>query len=282
MRISKYFDFTYSTAPSGATGGSGAWSFTLPAGFTRYMFVAVGGGGGGVSGARVASFQSGYAYGGQGGGVSRHMGAISDLPSLTLSITVGAAGTGGTAPIVDQTRGNPGTRGGNTIVTSSGTDIVSARGGVGGQDASSGTDSEPGGVGTEGSSPGPAIGLTGPSLAGWGHFAGTGGYGTQSSGGTAGTYGSLGTKRAAGGTTPGSAGSAGGNGADNTSVYPFAGGGGGSAYRDPSTPYAGVGLAGGNGGLYGGGGGAGQTVFTGYTAGNGGNGAAGFVRIYLW
>lgn len=91
---------------------SGTW--TKPSGANIVLVEAWGAGGGGGSGHRNASAASAYGgAGGSGGAYFYQFFKASDLPS-TVSVTIGAGGSGGAAVTVDSTLGNLGTNGGNT------------------------------------------------------------------------------------------------------------------------------------------------------------------------
>lgn len=89
-------------------------NFVMPSGYLEIESDLTAGGGGGGSGRRGAAgvIRSGGAPGGAPGRVVRRHRNIAAGTSITL--TIGAAGTGGAAQTVDNTTGNNGTSGGNT------------------------------------------------------------------------------------------------------------------------------------------------------------------------
>ncbi len=94
-------------------------TFTVPNGVTRVKFyVTGGGGGGGYSSEATGSYA--YAAGGGSGGTA--IGSASVTPGQSISVTIGAAGTGGTSPSPNGTAGG----------TSSFGSYASATGGAGG------------------------------------------------------------------------------------------------------------------------------------------------------
>lgn len=91
---------------------SGTW--TKPAGVKTVVVTLIGGGGGGGSGMRGAAGTVRCGGGGGGGGtVTTRQFDASDL-TATVTVTVGAAGTGGAAQTVDSTIGNAGNSGTTT------------------------------------------------------------------------------------------------------------------------------------------------------------------------
>ncbi len=128
------------TFSGGITGGVGnmqvftsTGTFTVPAGVTKVKVTLIGGGGGGGGGNNCIN-----AGGGGGGGAAIEI--ISGLtPAGTVTVTVGAGGTGGG---VDA----PGGTGG----TSSFGAFCSATGGVGGAGATAGSTPGAGGIGSGG------------------------------------------------------------------------------------------------------------------------------------
>lgn len=155
---------------------SGSW--VVPAGVTSVSAVVIGGGGGGI----------GNANGGCGGsgGDLRTFNNLAVTPGETLTITVGAGGTGGTAP----------TQGGISRIQRGGTTLLQASGGgagtISGSGARNGTSTAIGGSvsgGDGGTSPNTTTALCsgGGAAGGYAGAGGNGGAGTNS--GTAGAGG---------------------------------------------------------------------------------------------
>lgn len=118
---------------------NGTW--TKPPGCTFVFIKAIGGGGGGGSGRRGASAT--IRSGGGGGGGSAYNEKLfkaSDLPA-SLTITIGAGGSGAPAVTVDNTSGSMGGVGGSTSARTGnpGTEVFFAPGGGGGGGGSNGT-----------------------------------------------------------------------------------------------------------------------------------------------
>jgi hypothetical protein len=281
---------------------SASATFVTPPGYIGFDVTAIGAGGGGGSGRRGAagSARTGGAAGG-GGAYKRDLVAASSL-TATVSVTVGAGGTGGAAQTVDSTNGNPGTAGGNS---SFGTFVVGyagsfgqggtaatplGGGGGGGLSAASGTTGgAPQNTGTGqqfggGNSTSPNAGCSG-SGGGAGGAAGNTGGGSVLGGAGGGQGGEINTSNIvqdgqAGGSNSGTngGGGAGGTSGDTSSTAGTAGtgrsgGGGGGSQRS-----AGVASAGGAGGVGAGGGGGGASE-NGINSGAGGAGGNGFVGI---
>jgi hypothetical protein len=285
------FDYNVTTA-SGATGGSGSWTWTIPGGTHIIEIDAIGAGGGGGSGRRGASGTNRYGGGGGASGGWTHMTCVvANLPTSTLSVTIGAGGAGGTAVATDDTNGATGSAGGVTKVMSSGVTIC-AMNTAGNQPGNGGTTSAGGGgtwpagystfaLGSNGNSGQTGAGFGGNNanscLVGGSGGAGLSATDTPASGGQGGT--GMGqifaySTSAPGGVAPG------GNGSDavdyTSTTYGrlLVGGGGASGASN-------VGGPGGNGGAgwRGGGGGGGGASQNGYASGGGGKGGDGFVRI---
>ena len=100
-------------------------SFLVPSGVTSIAAVAVGGGGGGAA---STSALGGFSGGGGAGGALHWRNAISVTPGETLSIGIGAAGTGGTAA-----GSNNATAGGESFIKRGTTYLVQAPGGEAGK-----------------------------------------------------------------------------------------------------------------------------------------------------
>jgi hypothetical protein len=285
---SETFLFTRSSAPASASGSNGSYTWTIPSTAKMLTVDCIAAGGGGGSGRRwAAGNPRGGGGGGGPGGRSVFNVPVSELPSLGLSIAVGAGGAGGAAVTANDTNGNAGSTGGvsQVTITSNAAFLAIAWAGMGG-----GAGAASGGAGggnqfsntfTGGS--GGAGGVTAAgSNSGFGAMAasGGGGGGGISSGDVAFGGGSSSgaeiarnTQGSAAGGAVGAAGAAGGSSAAGGSG---AGGGGGGA---STTAAAG---AGGNGAAYGGGGGGGGASVNGFNSGAGGNGGDGVVRITVW
>jgi len=124
-------------------------TFVIPSGVNRLFISGAGGGGGGGAGSQ--DFGSG-GRGGSGGGGSAIGTSIIDVsayPGDTLTITIGAAGTGGVAQA-----GNAASGGDTIVVTSGAVELIRIRGGAGGT-AAAGTSSGIG-LGGDGGSGGAA------------------------------------------------------------------------------------------------------------------------------
>lgn len=93
---------------------AGTYTFVWPPGYNCIQSDLIGGGGGGGSGRRGAAgtARSGGAAGGAPGRYVRNVNSVSAGTSIT--VTVGSAGSGGTAVSSDNTAGNDGTAGGNS------------------------------------------------------------------------------------------------------------------------------------------------------------------------
>lgn len=251
--------------------GNGTW--TKPSGAKAVDVIAVGGGGGGGSGSCTASGAT--AIGGAGGGgavLIKKTYNASDLGS-SVSVTVGAAGSAGTAVGPGASAGVSGGIGGTSTFGT----ILSAYGGGGGSQGVTSTSRSAGsGAGTAGA------GGTGASAAVNGGLPNTGnGVGIAGGGGGVTGTNDVGQPSesgggAGGGTTGSSAGQNGG-----TSVFSCGGGGGGGSTNTTTTPQAGGtggGIntyitAGGGGGTAGtAAGGAGGTGTAGVYNGSGGGG----------
>jgi hypothetical protein len=279
---SEAYDFYYATAPSGATGGSGSWTWNIPSWSTMQVITMIGAGGGG-GGGRIGA--SGAVCGGGGGGGSGAYGTF--ITRITggdqIEVLVGAGGAGAAARGPAIANGFSGTAGGNTsvrwvtpnITLRHGSAFGAGGGGGGGASSVLGSNGTAGAVGT-----------------------GTAILGTAGSGAT-GNTGSL-VGNAGGGSNTNS--TQGGRAGGSIDATPTAFNGGallGGSFTDireslllPNlSPRIGTGAKGGNasitadaqagdnaGGL-GGGGGGGGAALSGFLGGAGGNGGDGFVRI---
>lgn len=246
----------------------GSYSFIVPAGVTSISVVCVSGGGGALS-----ALQGGSGTGGNLGYANN----IAVTPGETLSVVVGAGGSGNLDNDVSA-------RGGRSTLSRGATQFVSVRGGYWSNGGSADTNPQPG-------------------------LAGTGGSGAGGGGGAGGYSGNGGAPN-----TNAPAGGGGGGGADrdiyypdpNTEASPGCGGGGGvgllgegaSGTKGPSSGTGGRGGSGGGnggdqssfnggvGGSFGGGGGMGGYLYDFFYdsfnyVGPGGNGGNGAVRI-IW
>lgn len=296
------------------------FTLTLPTGAVSYQFEAWGGGGSGGSGRRgAAGGGRGGGGGGGGGAYNRLVTTYAGIGASSLTCTIGAAVTGGTAITADDTNGNAGTAGNNTTVGA----LLTGYGGGGGAGGTNSTTSGGGGGGTLGVGP---VGLGGSNIAGGapsdvtltaGHFGGggaqSGGLGKAAGwgGGGGGGQSPVTPLGAAGGSSSqgGSGGGGGGpltngnvavaGGTGGSAVGLNAGGGAGGAATgangDPGTAgpsVLGPGTGGGGGGSQtpgvggsggnGGiacGGGGGAGSLNGSNSGAGGNGGAGLIRF---
>jgi len=242
---------------------TGAQSWVVPTGVTEVSAVVVAGGGGG--GGSADNDETGA--GGAGGGLA--YATFSVTPGETLTVTVGAAGNGGGA------EGNGGA-GGFSSIARSGTTLVRANGGSGGQ-FSGGTST--GGTVVTGTGGSGGNGGAGSDRASTNAGGGGGGGGYSGNGGNGGSAASTGSA------TAGSGGGGGGGGGGTTNTTRGGGGvgvlGAGSNGAAGAANVSGGGGSGGNtgaaiGGAYGGGGrGAAGTEVSGSA------GSQGAVRI-IW
>lgn len=183
-------------------------TYTIPSGITKIYASGVSGAGGGGGGGGDNSSGNGGGSGG-GGGAGEYVPplALTVTPGETLTITVGAGGSGGTAGTSGGTLATNGSAGTQTMIVGSvsGTLLVANGGSGGGRGHNSFSDPVNGAAGTAGA------GGTGSSTTG--HLNG--------STGTAGVAGSKGNDRLGGaggsGPAPGNAGGRGGTGNGNNS-----------------------------------------------------------------
>ena len=168
----------------------GTTNLTIPSGCTSIQWIVVGGGGAGGGIDTGAGAVSGYHCGGGGGGGGVSTGSLSVTAGQSLTLVIGAAGSGGS--------GNPDnwTSGGNSTLTYAGTLQATSLGGqrgyyavksglVGPGGTSSGPTANPGGNGivNRGSGGGGGSGGVGGDATGTSVIDGTGG-----DGGAAGTF----------------------------------------------------------------------------------------------
>lgn len=119
-------------------------TYTKPSG-TSFVLVEVwGAGGGGGSGRRGAASTHRSGGGGGGGGAYNYKVFKASEVGSTVTVTIGAGGTGGAAVTTNDTDGNAGADGGNTTFGS----LLTGYGGNGGNAGSSGTGLGGGGGGT--------------------------------------------------------------------------------------------------------------------------------------
>jgi len=243
---------------------SGSYSFIVPAGVTSICGLVMGGGGAGAP-----SITNGTSTGGGGGGGGLSWkNNISVTPGETLSVVVGAAGTGSLNYI--------GNSGGLSKIQRGGTVLLLANGGTGGT-GNNGSRSAPwagGASGTGGTTVDPSYG---------GGNGGTGGNGTAGAntyrpggGGAAGYTGNGGTGGNGGPSYNAGASGAGGGagGGASTPNAPYSGGGGGVGIYGQGSNGAG-GVTGDGVGKGGSGGGNGYGISTGGIYGGGGAGSVG-------
>ncbi len=261
------------------------WINPSPSVAKRMFIRLVGGGGGGGSGRKGASGSVRCGGGGGATGSVTEYWALTTEFGSTVSVTVGAGGTGGAAQTTNSTNGNPGTNGGDTIFSG-----TNARGGCGG---GGGTNSS----GTAGAALGTTVvGLTAVIPQAGAPASGTGGVGwdtgvqsvwlptgggggggvtdanVASSGGLAGPIGQWSTILEIAGGTAGGANAAGGNGNSGRGSGTGGGGGGGSTTANGGN--------GGNGGGHGaGGGGGGAATDSVGNSGKGGDGSPGYALV---
>jgi hypothetical protein len=252
---------------------AGTTSWTVPTGVTSVSAVVVGGGGGGGGHSTVNVAGSG----GGGGGGLRWINTLAVTPGETITVVVGAGGTGSAT--------TTGGTGGTSSLARGASTLINATGGAGGAYTGGTTTAAAGGAGSTiggniggGNGGAGGVGVTGNDGGGGG---GAGGY--SGNGGAGNTAANVGGSAGAGG-------GGGGAGAADTSTQRPGGGGvgifgqGANGTAGAATPTAGGGGSGGaagsltaGGGLYGGGGGGVEDD----TSGTGSAGARGAVRI-IW
>jgi hypothetical protein len=272
-------------------------TYAVPTWARRLLVCCVGGGGGGAAGSSGTNAADRWGGGGGGaGGRAQEWFDVSDVAS-SLSVTVGAAGTGG-AGVTGTTTGSAGVIGGTSSISSSGSGVLEAQGGQGGLNA--GTSAAGGwggrgdfllsnGGGSGGSSHGgyarPVDGGVAPDLSDLGAGGGGGGGGGLPAAGAE-SYGNQGGwgymkggvgRRAARGDGSSVLGGPGNAGTAKAWARGTGGGGGGGGGAISAN-----GGAGGAGGAPSGGGGGGGACRDTHTSGAGGDGGRGEVVIVAY
>lgn len=263
---------------------------SIPSGATFLETICFGGGGGGAGGALNAAGSNRCGGGGGGGGsVNRLIWRVSDL-SGTISVTVGAAGTGGAGATTNGGAVGSGTNGGTSSVngTWKGSAMrlgwgMNGGGGLGSATGTSATGGTPGsqgyagGTGGNGATGSGAIGAQTSADKSFASHGGGGGGGVTTGNVHAGGGSSFGSyinadSNVLGGNASGGDGASEAAGRGTDWDFSRAGGGGGGGNN------AGRGGDGGAGGYGAGGGGGGGGTTT--RGGNGGSGGAGLVILY--
>lgn len=191
---------TYGSGPFSAASNSvaltlvyyttpGTYTFTVPSGQTAISVAAIGGGGGGYGGGSTPG-------GGGGGGAFRYANNVSVTAGTSYTVTVGAAGVGGTS----NTNGGQSSVG--SLVVANGGTAATYSGGAGG---TGGTGS--GGDGGDGASAG---GSYGAGVTGGGGAGGAGGRNSKGGGGTSASLGNASYDQTRNGSTSGGSGGFGG------------------------------------------------------------------------
>jgi len=291
-------------------------TFVTPPGYLNFNVAALGAGGGGRAGETATAGSAPRGGGGGGGGVYKLETIAASAFPATVSITIGAGGTGGASAGANGTAGGNTTFGSLVIAYGGGpgnNGSSSSQGGGGGGYLGAGGSATPGGP-TQGAAP-----FSLPETYGGGYGAGSltsnglgirsvfgGGGGGIGGGGTIYGGGTITSGGSGGGSIFGGGAGGGGGHIDATLILYNPGVGGaagtgattaaGTSGTSTSTPGAnGVGRAGGGGGGarrnggpasaggiggLGGGGGGGGASETGVASGAGGNGGSGFVAIW--
>lgn len=203
-------------------------TFTVPPGVTTLYVSGCAAGGGGGSGGSNNGGQSSLVGGGGGGGGGAGQSIIKQpytvTPGQSISITIGAAGTGGVGPVTSGA-GSAGTSGGNTVVGS----LITLSGGAAGTGGGAVLSNTIGGGGAGGAGgSGYPVGGNGSD----GNYMGQGGLGASC------PFGGGGANGRAAITTSNT------NGGAVASGYGSGGGGGGAGYGSSSAMYGGSGGAG--------------------------------------
>ncbi len=126
----------------------GTFNYTVPPGTISLIVEGWGGGGGGGAGGSAASPLATCAGGGGGAGGAYVKVQFPVVPGETVTVTVGAGGTGGARGVSPTFIGQPGGKGGNTNVFYNGYNPFVAGGGNGGLNAGCSTPGTGGGAGT--------------------------------------------------------------------------------------------------------------------------------------
>lgn len=274
---------------------NGTW--TKPVWAKRILAIAIGAGSGGGSGRRGAASTACFGGGGGGsGGVAKAEWLSAEIGN-TLTFVIGAGGIGGASQSLDNADGNPGTAGGDTIISDDLNIILTGYGAVGatgtGDAANQGKAVSgggcAGGIGSVRSNAGGnasvlANGASG-GISAFAEGAGGGGSGgsisasnalTNAGEGGAGYFIGGANRKSIGGQA-GGAGNGGWDANDKAWSRGAGGGGGGGGAGDASGSSSGG--AGGKGGNPAGGGGGGGASINGANSGAGGNGGRGEVWI---
>lgn len=215
----------------------GQTSWTVPTGVTNLKRVVAWAAGGGAS--------NGNNNDGAGGGASSEDDNVAVTPGNNVTVSIGVHGSGGAS----STTSLPGTAGGDTSVTYSGSEILLAKGGQPSVPGGAGTGGQAsGGIGTIKFSGGTGAGgaVSGNGAGGGGGAGGPSGDGLDGTTATANSGGPGGAGDASsGGAGGGTGGAAGGSGSE---LGPAGSGGGGAGGNSAQTGGAGGALGGGAGG----------------------------------
>jgi hypothetical protein len=263
------------------------WTNPSPSTAKMMLIRRVGGGGGAGSGRRGATLTNRGGGGGGGGGAVVETWALTTDFGATATVTVGAGGTGGAAVTANDTNGNNGSAGGDSIFGgftakggNAGSGGTTAGGAAAGGKSSACTmgiaavNSTAGAAGT--TTTGTAGAISGLNIPTGG--AGGAGLNTTDTNAAGAAGGGVGDATWTGIVVGGTGGSSGGGNGGNGNSARGVGTGGGSGGSSNSA----AGGNGGGGGNYGGGGGGGGASQNGSSSGAGGNGGAGYVLIITY
>lgn len=245
---------------------SSSTTLIVPPGYAAIGHRIASGSGGGGSGRRGGAGTT-FWGGSGGGGAGRHDGVtLAPTAGGSVTVTIGAAGTGGAAQTVNSTNGSDGTEGGSSSLAGSGFSITVAGGGGGkAGTTSNASDVTGGGTGSAVSTGGTTITTADYGGGGCDSYVGNGQGGNGSASLWGGGGGGCGIGYSSG--TPQASTSGG------TSTYGNSGGSGGSAGA--------AGAAGASAAfLPGGGGGGGGAALNGTNSGAGGAGVAGWITVW--